>query len=294
MSLLGTPHTGDCLVSRFTEREPHKSRYTSIRFRARDERGAILYPARWSAEALDEEALDYDSYGPELDDRAPSQEGNPFTETHYYSRADYVGMPLTKVMFHDPSYGQSEKSDWQATVVLRGPTPEGDVLIHRYEQTRIGDPELHVDHVNGVYDDERPDLAAVDGVALGVLIDALAVSRGNRAGVFPTYLRITSYAEGKHTRIRGMATAWNRGRIRLPDDGSCRPLESQALTYGESGAKVDGLDALAEAYKLAMGQGRRSWSARDLRHRPGRRALFGAGAGDETDRRSFRTHQAGW
>ena len=278
MMVLSTPSDKDCVVCRLTEHEQYRSRWARLRFVAVDERGVLLFPGKWTLEELaEEEAENPDGYGSELRDRPPNDSANPFGPTQSYDRADFEDAALPVLMWHDPSYGQTSGSDFQATVTLRGPTPEGWLLVHRYEQTRIGDPLAHVAHVNDQYAQEHPDLAAIEAIALGLLIEALATSQGNAAGIFPSWIRITHHKDSKHVRIRGIAPWWNAGVIRFPSDKSCRALEHQGRDYGESGATMAGLDALAGVAQLAMRHARGGTGPQRIIHSPRRSHLAFAG-----------------
>jgi|GEM_PF-6330839 len=282
---VGTPHHGDCMVVRLTEREKFKKAWHTLRFRAADEDGTLLYPAKWDSGALAEvEAEDPDAFLSEMGDKPPSQEGNPFGPAHYYDRDDFadVKLPCT-LLACDPSYGMSKTSDLQVLLKLRGPVPEGHSvpkgawLVDFYEQTRIGDPEVYVDHINVVQARERADLNVIEAIALGLLIEAMSTARGDRQNLFPRWVRITHHKEGKDVRIRGIAPLWNRGLLPLPSDNSCRPLENQARSYGESGSKVDGLDTL----QMAVVQGRQKVTrlplGRRIRHHRRERGFGRAG-----------------
>jgi len=278
--LVGTPVDGDCVVCRFTELEKYKKRWTSIRVRARDETGVVLYPSKWSNEGLDhEQEYNDDSYGSELDDRPPQDATRPFRELNYYKRSDYAGMKLPKAMAFDPSLGRStakRKADFQAVVNVRGPTPEGYLLVHRVDLLRIPDPELLVETVNGIYAEEDPDIAAIEAISLGSILESLLTSTGARAGLFPAWTRIERQEASKDIRIRGLAPLNNRGILRFPDDGSCRPLERQLLAYPHG--KKDGPDTLEMAirYLRQVGQGT---LADKIIHIPRRFArAFGSGA----------------
>jgi hypothetical protein len=272
--VVGTPLAGDCIVVRLSQHPSFRARWTSLRFRASDEAGVVLYQAKWSTSALrDEELEDPEAYASELDDRPPQQQGNPFGEPTTYEPAELpTGLP--KILAYDPSYGMTENSDLQGLVVLRGPTPEGVWYVTRVEATRIGDPQAQVDHVNRVWAEEQPDLAMMETIALGQLIEAMSVSSGRAVGVFPGWLRISRHDAAKEVRIRGLAPLWNSGRIRVPADRTCRVLEHQARDYGDSGTKVDVLDVLEMAIRHAQHP---RITAHHLRHRPRERA-FGVGA----------------
>ncbi len=256
--VVGTPVDGDCVAVRLTEHERYKARWISLRFRARDEDGTVLYPAKWTNEGLDhEQEYNDESYGSELDDRPPQDGSRPFKELHYYSRGDYLGVKLTKALVFDPSLGRSttrRKADYQFLVTLRGPTKEGYLLVHRVDGLRIPDPELLVNTANGIYEEEQPDIAAVEAISLGSIIESLMTSWGARAGLFPSWIRIERQEQGKDVRIRGLAPLVSKGIIRFPDDGSCRLLERQLLAYPQG--KKDGPDALEMAVRLIRQVGR--------------------------------------
>ncbi len=289
----GTPHHPDCMVVRLTEFEQFKARWRMLRFRARDEDGVILYPARWSKEALDaEEAEDAEAVESELGDRPPAQGGRPVSRIHYYDRQAFAEVLLPKVLAFDPSLGRKATSDFQAVVVLRGPTADGWILVHRVELLRIADPEQLVAHLNAIHDAEKPDLAVIEAISFGSLLQMLLQSQGRRSGLFPGWVRIERQAEAKDLRITGMAPLVNDGTYRFPSDGSCRRLERQLLEYGDSGSKKDGPDAMEMGGRYI----RRSSAKRaDVRHSPRSRV-------DGVERRGKRqpfgrppeTRRSGW
>lgn len=258
--VVGTPVDADCIVCRESELDRYKKRWTALRVRARDETGRVLYPAKWSNEALQEEQdVNDDSYGSELDDRPPQDASRPFRELHYYRRADYAGVKLPKAMAFDPSLGRSTAkrlADFQALVQVRGPTKEGYLLVDLAELLRIPDPELLIGTVNGIYDREQPDIAAVEAISVGSLLESLLTSFGARAGIFPSWVRIERQEASKDIRIRGLAPLISKGIVRFPDDGSCRPLERQLLAYPHG--KKDGPDVLEMAVRMLRQVGRAS------------------------------------
>lgn len=265
--VVGTPVDADCIVCRETELDRNKKRWLGLRVRARDEAGHVLYPSKWSNEALQEEQESNDeSYGSELDDRPPQDASRPFRELHYYSRTAYSGVKLPKAMAFDPSLGRSTQkrlADFQALVQVRGPTKEGYILVDLAELLRIPDPELLVGTVNGIYDREQPDLAAVEAISVGSLLESLLTSFGARAGIFPAWVRIERQEQSKDIRIRGLAPLITKGIIRFPDDGSCRPLERQLLAYPHG--KKDGPDVLEMAVRMLRQVGRGTL-AESIRH----------------------------
>lgn len=253
----GTPHHPDCVVVRLTERDENKAHWVAFRFRARDEVGGLLWPSRFSAEVLaDKFRRNPERAEPELDDRPPSVGGRKFKRIHYYPRALWDGVPLPKVLAFDPSYGQKKTSDFQALVALRGPTPEPvpRILVHRAVFLRIGDPEELIRAANAVYDEEDPDLAAIEAIALGALLQVMLMKDGRRSGLFPSWKRIERHEEAKELRITSLAPLVNEGILVFPDDGSCRQLEVQFLQNGDPGVKRDGPDvthmALTELRQL--------------------------------------------
>lgn len=264
--LCGTPHHPDCLIVRYTEHEKYRRRYQAIRFRAADERGVRLYAARFSAEHLaDIRHQDPAAYESELGDRPPALGGRPFTELHYYRRADFEGLPLPKSMAFDPSLGRTKKADFQALVTLRGPTAEGKILVHRARFYRIGDPRLLVETVNADRLTDDPDVAQCEAISAGSIIEMLLTSQLLAAGALEGWVRIERQEEGKDLRIRSLAPLVNGGTIVFPDDGSCRELELQFLGYGTPGAKRDGPDVTEMALRPLR---QRPRTSSDVRHTP--------------------------
>ena len=298
--LCGTPHHPDCLIVRYTESDKYKGRYTSVRFRAADEKGRRLYARRFSAEHL--AALrrqgpeDYDS---EFGDRPPALGGRAFTELHYYSRAAFEGLRLPSSMAFDPSLGRTAKADFQALVTLRGPTAEGKILIHRARFYRIGDPRLLVSTVNNDRLEDNPDIAQCEAISAGSLIEMLLTSGLLDAGALEAWVRIERQEVGKDLRIRSLAPLVNGGVILFPDDGSCRELEIQFLSYGQPGSKRDGPDVTEMALRPLRMQSRASDAPM---HQPRERAQLhrptedhnGLVVGRDPDRLPGETRSARW
>lgn len=275
--VMGTPIDADCQVCRLTAPERYK-RWLKLRYRAIQADGTALWPERWSIEALrEEEEDDPEAFAMEMMDLPPSS-GRPFETTHYYSRAALGGMDLPKTLAFDPSLGRTATADYQALVVLRGPTPEGWYAVHRVELLRIGDPLALMRRVDEIVAEEQPDLCVMETIGFQSLL--LALGSLNALGT-TVWVRIDSQENSKDLRIRGFASKWNAGEVRLPDDKSCRALEHQALDYPQG--KKDGLDAAEMAYR----QGRRSKRSerREVRHHA--RRGFGRAA-----RREGRRHGA--
>lgn len=248
----GTPHHPDAVICRVTEREEFKARWTVVRFRVADEKGRLLYPSRWPAEAIAEERVeDPEGYESELGDRPPALGNRPVRELHYYAFDEFKSLKLTKVMAFDPSLGKSKKSDYQALVVLRGPTAQGWFLVHRVELLRIADPLLLAERLDEIHAEERPDLAVIEAISLGHWIEMLATATGRHSRSFAQWVRIERQVEGKDVRVTGCAPALNNGTIRFPDDHRFRQLERQWLDYGDSGSKKDGPDVTEMAFRFA-------------------------------------------
>ena len=261
--LVGTPVDADCVVCRLSEQQRFQEDWTSLRFRATDGT-RLLYAQKWSIKALArKERVNPEGYGSELDDRPPQDGSKPFREIHRYERADWRDLPLGKVMAFDPSLGKRLSSDYQAVVVLRGPTPEGWILVHRVELLRIPDPEQLVDAVNRIYAEERPDAAIIEAISMGHLLEVLATSRGARQGVWPAWQRIERQADSKDLRIRGLAPLVNTGVLRFPSDGSAVLLEKQFTDYPRG--KKDGPDATEMALRL-LRENRQGRSWGQIRH----------------------------
>lgn len=293
--LVGTPHHSDCLAVRLTEREALRARWTGLRVRAADEAGTVLYPAKWSLEALREEQSEPDIYGPELDDRPPTDAARPFHTIHHYARAEWVGQALPKVMAMDTSAARKATSDYQVIVVGRL-TPDGRLLVHRAEFGRRSDPLELVAWAQAIHAEEQPDFAVVEAIGVGAIHEALLQSVDRRAALFQGWARIERQEQGKDLRIRGIATPVNGGRILLPDDRSCHQLELQLQRYGESGAKVDGPDTLQMVWAHCPKAGR---AQGEVRHGPRRfgdlaEARLDAGPHDTRSDRELRRSLGVW
>lgn len=263
----GTPHHPDAIICRVTEQEQFKDRWVVVRFRVVDEKGVLLYPTRWSAEAIAEERTeDPEGYESELGDRPPAIGGRPVRELHYYEFDDFVPLKLTKVMAFDPSLGKNKKSDFQALVTLRGPTSQGWFLVHRVELLRIADPLMLAERLDEIYQEEVPDIAVMEAISLGHWIEMLTTAQGKASRSFATWLRIERQEDGKDVRIYGCAPALNNGTIRFPSDHRFRLLERQWLDYGDSGSKKDGPDVTEMAFRFARPI--KTLGAAGIRHTP--------------------------
>ncbi len=261
----GTPHHPDAVICRLTEQEAF-SDWTVVRFRIQDERGLLLYPQRWPADAIRlARASSEERYESELGDRPPSLGGRPVRQLHYYDVDAFAATKLPKVMAFDPSLGKTGKSDFQALVCLRGPTPQGWFLVHRVELLRIADPLLLAQRLDEIYAEESPDLAVIEAISLGHWIEMLATTAGKASQTFATWVRIERQTEAKDIRIRGLAPAVNDGTIRFPADHRFRQLERQWLDYGDSGSKRDGPDVTEMAFRYARPQ-RPGGRPGDIRH----------------------------
>lgn len=265
--VLGTPVAADCLVTRLTSPDRF-ARWTKLQFKAIREDGQPLWPERWTLEALaEEEAEDPVAFAMEMMDTPPST-GRPFETLHYYDDVELEGLDLPKVLAFDPALGRTEKADFQALVVLVGPTPKGWYAVTRCELLRIGDPLALVRRVNAVAAEERPDIAVMETIGFQALLLALMASDPQCVHEV-AWVRIDTQAQAKDLRIRGLAPVLNVGTIRVPRDRRCRALEHQALDYPHG--KRDGLDVLEMAWRKARGGARPG--PRDVRH--GRRRAFG-------------------
>lgn len=295
--IVGTPHHPDCIACRYSTKPELQARWQVVRLRAVDEAGVVLYPAKWTVEALDAERREApDFFESELGDRPPAQDARPFHGFLTYDREVWATVPLPKVMAVDPSYGRKADSDFQAVVVLRGPTPEGLVLIHRCELLRIADPAELVKVLTAIWDEERPDATAIEAIALGSILESLLTAYGNRQGYFVGWTRIERQTAAKDIRIRGLAPVANAGTLRMPSDGSCRLLERQFLDYGDSGSKVDGPDCTEMAWRLLRRPARASL---EVRHGPRRfgdlaEARLDAGPHDTRSDRELRRSLGVW
>lgn len=252
--ILGTPVHSDCVVCRLSERAEYSSRWTRLRFRAADEAGRILYPAKWTAEALEEERLlDEEGYGSELDDRPPVEGGHPFTEIQHYRRDDYAELALPRVMAFDPSLGKSRKSDFQALVQVRVAT-DGDILVDRADLWRIPSPPELISMVADRVREDKPTAKVIEAIGFQMLL--LHVAGEKDVTAMDDWNTIEFQSESKELRVRSLAPRINppkagqpkRRAIRFPDDGSCRQLERQVLSWPQG--KRDGPDALEMAVRF--------------------------------------------
>lgn len=284
--IVGTPVDADCVVCRLTEHDQYRQhvaadgtsrgRWVGLRTRARDEDGTILYPAKWSDEALDDQLFeDEEGYGSELDDRPPRDGSSPFEALHYYDRAVWSDVKLPSVLVFDPALGRRQTADLQALVHLRGPTPEGEYLVDLTEGYR--DPDiLHlVEEINQIRLELRPDVAALETIGFQALMEILLVAAGQRYGLLDDWLRIESHDEGKDLRIRGLARLSNRKKLLWPSDNSCRKGEQQAKSFPRG--KRDILDAIEMGMRVLQEHARPA-RMHEIRHQPRRAAAFGQGA----------------
>lgn len=264
----GTPIHADCLVCRLTAPERFR-RWTKLRYKVIRDDGSVLWPERWTIEDLRaEEEEDPESFAMEMLDLPPST-GKPFTLLHYYDRAVFADADLPKVLWFDPSLGKTETSDLQAVVVLRGPTPEGWVLVHRVEFLRIGDPFALVERINAIAAEEGADVNGIETIGFQLLLEAMLQSDALRDGLLIGWERLDTQRDSKDVRIRGLAGPTNRGILRFPNDRAARPLEHQFLDYPDG--KRDGVDVTEMAYRVIRRQSRQR-TGRNVRHQPRERA----------------------
>lgn len=240
--VIGTPIHSDCLVCRLTHPKRFM-RWTKMRYRAILEDGTPLWPERWGIQDLrEEEEEDPEAFASEMMDRPPSEGNRPFPEIHYYRRADYANEDLPGILIFDPSLGKTETSDYQAVVVLRGPTKDGKILVHRCELLRIANPVELVGRVNQVVAEEKPAAKIVEAIGFQILLEHMLTDDAARAGMVDAgWVTIEYQASSKDVRIRGMAPMVARAEFLFPDDHSCRQLENQYLDYPDG--KKDGVDA---------------------------------------------------
>lgn len=274
----------ECLVAtiyRDGELPEHEQRFvqwTKRRFVAIDEAGDILWPQRFPREVLEGmRREDEELFETEFQNNPPSGKDKPFKRLVYYSRADFPDtLPLPKVMWLDPSLGETETSDWQALVVIRHAVKQGLILVHRCELWRLPPRDL-AQSFNDVYAEEKPDCAGIEGIGFQRLLEVLIAMFGNSSGLFPAVETLNSQKDGKDLRIRSLASLIRDGTIRFPDDGSCRAGEKQLLAYPDG--KKDWPDTLEMAVRrLRQGLSQvEQWKG--IRHVPGRASLFASGAG---------------
>ena len=268
--ILGTPVHADCQVCRFTRPEMYR-RWRKLRYQAIQEDGTALWSARWTVEDLEiEREDDPEAFDMEMMDRPPSS-GCPFIEIHRYDRDRFHHDTLPTVLSFDPSLGRSETSDYQAVVVLKGPTREGWVLVHRIELWRIPDPHVLIASLHQVIQEEKPDMLVMETIGFQSLLEMLSMDEAARQQLLIGWIKLDTQSDAKDLRIRGMAPLWNRGTIRLPSDGSCKPLERQALDYPNG--KKDGLDGMEMALRQLRLEKRAPLADR-VRHAVGRAGAF--------------------
>lgn len=298
MILLGTPVHPDCLVCRFTAPEKFQ-RWKKLRYKAICDDGLPLWAARWAAdgdpvkalEALQEaEDEDPEAFAMEMMDTPPST-GKPFHTLHYYKRAEYADLSLPKILIFDPALGESDTSDYQAVVVLRGPTAEGYILWHRVELLRIGDPAELTAKVGSIYDEEQPDLALIEAIGFQRLLTFMLSAQSRKAQTFQGWEQVTVQKQSKDMRIRGTSSLYNQGIVRFPDDRSCRSAELQALDYPDG--KRDALDAAEMGIRRTRAKLRRTGG---IRHGQRERAHIDppARVPHQTKQESRRSRQRRW
>jgi hypothetical protein len=252
--------------------------WTKRRFVAIDESGRVLWPARFSRETLEMMRLaDEELFETEFQNNPPSGKDKPFRRLVYYERTEFpASLRLPKVMWLDPSLGETETSDWQALVVIRHAVKEGLILIHRCEMWRLAPRDL-AQAFNDVYAEEKPDSAGIEGIGFQRLLEVLVSIFGNVSGLFPAVETLVSQRDGKDLRIRSLASLVRDGTIRFPSDGSCRALEKQFLAYPDG--KKDGPDVTEMAIRRLRQGVSQTELWKQIRHIPGRGALFAPGHG---------------
>jgi hypothetical protein len=240
--VIGTPLHSDCLVCRLTDPRRYE-RWSKLRYKAIQDDGTPLWPARWSLAALQvEEQEDPEAFGSEMMDRPPTEGNKPFPALHYYDRAVYAAQDLPRILIFDPALGKTEHSDYQAIVELRGPTADGKVLVDRCELLRVANPGELVATVNGIIAEDKPAVRIIEAIGFQVLLTYMLTDAASQAGLVDVgWVQIEHQGQSKDVRIRGMAPGVARGDILFPDDRSCRPLETQFLDYPDG--KKDGVDA---------------------------------------------------
>ena len=265
-----------CVVAaiyRDGELPEHEQRFKSWvkhRFVAIDEEGTVLWPERFSLETLEEmRAEDPETFEQEFQNNPPSGQDRPFPRVHYYKREDWPdSLPLTKIMWLDPSLGETESSDWQALAVIRIDVKTQKILVHRCELWRLPPQDL-VRSCNEVYAEESPDCFGLEGIGFQRLLEVLIGIDAEGTSLFPSVEVITAQKDGKDLRIRSLAPLVRNATILFPDDGSCRAGEKQLLAYPDG--KKDWPDALEMAVRKAR-QARQVDLVRKIRHVPGRGA----------------------
>lgn len=263
--MVGTPLHPESLVVHFSQAEKFKARWKVLRYKAITDEGVPLWPERWTLEELHEiELEDEEGFLGEMMDTPPSDGDKPFEELHYYSRADFQDVRLTKVLIFDPAVGKNKNSDGQAVVVLRGPTKAGEVLVHRTESLRIaGLLELEA-RVNAIAEEEDCDVELAESIGFQEFLVQILELRGDETGALRRWQRIESHKESKDLRIRGLASMSNRAKLLWPDDGSCKPGEREALAYPHG--KRDILDSIEMGTRV-MRQRKRRRSFKDIASR---------------------------
>lgn len=292
--VLGTPHHPDCLVCRLSEQDQYKARWASIRFRAMDEAGRVLYPAKWSVDALGvERQEDPEAYQSELGDEPPAQADRPFHTIHRFARSDYANTKLPVILAFDPSLGKRSTSDFQALVELRGPTKDDLILVWRAWLLRIADPAALTARVDDIYTEVQPDVAVIEAIGFQALLETLLSSKGRHSGSFASWVKIEQQRDSKDLRVRGTAPLVNSGTLRFPDDGSTKQLESQYLAWGDAGSKRDGPDVVEMGLRQIRAPRRKR---ADIRHHPRERAHIDppARAPHQTKQESRRSRQRRW
>lgn len=257
----------DCTARRLDDRRRYPE-WKVLVYTAITPEGEALWPERFPLDKLHQlQQARPDFFAQEMMDTPPVEGGRPFTAFHRYSRAEWASVPLPKVLAVDPALGRTEKSDFQALVVLRGPTAEGKILVHRCELLRIGDPLALVARVNQIVAEEDPDCCVIEAIGFQALLAVLLASDTNAGAQLVGWDEIRRQQDSKDLRIRGTAPLVNNGVLLFPDDGSTTQGERQYIEYPSG--KKDFPDVVEMGLRRIRNPGK-SWA--DIQRLAGRAA----------------------
>lgn len=260
----------DCLARRLDDKERYPE-WRVLVYTAITPEGEALWPERFPLDKLIQlQHSRPEFFASEMMDTPPVEGGRPFLTFHRYSRAAYADVELPKVLAFDPALGRTEKSDFQALAVLRGPTVEGKFLLHRCELLRIGDPLALVGRVNAIVAEENPDICVMEAIGFQVLLKVLLAADVAHGAQLVGWDLITRQQDSKDLRIRSTAPLVNDGVMQFPDDKTTAHGERQYTEYPSG--KKDFPDVVEMALRRARNPAK-SWT--DIQRLAGRAEELG-------------------
>lgn len=232
-------------------------RWTRRKYRAIQDDGTPLWPARWPVERLEDKKKEIGvlAFAQEFQNEPRDDETALFREENivYFDDKELEGKTLQTVAMVDPSLGATRTADYSAIVVVSRDVHSG-ILYVRYEKIERLSPERLMDAIFEMYEHWEPVLIGFESVAFQRVIKLWLDERARKSSRYLPVREVVQTGLSKEARITRLSPLVETGTIRF--SRRLNRLIEQLIQFPK-GDYDDGPDALEGAVDLfrTLGQG---------------------------------------